>query len=552
VHFPELLDSSKTDTKSKATTSSDATASTPSVSSSSSSSSTSPAAAASPKSGSKRKSIDEGNTDDKSPSSTEKETTDEEFATIVEDAVKSLTSHVTLPGAQFRQNKEFKQMQGEIVSGPGGDRMLTFVERNRSLLNTMLRQNLSQNVSLLETSFRALIEVPTCRRYLHFDVKRNFFKKKMKRLRSEAGRMSGPLRLEVNREHVLEDSFHSFRGLNKDQLRQKLSVTFRSGGLEEEGMDAGGLTREWYTTLMRQIFDPNYGLFKTAGDGSTFQPNPQSNFVNEQDREFFKFFGQVVGKALVDGHLLDAHFTRSFYKHLLGLPVALQDLEGIDPDYFKNLLQLLKYPLDMLGLELTFTADEDKYGSLVSIPLFEKGSLVKVTDENKEAYVRLIAHHRMTTCIKRQIEAFLEGFHALVPPEYVSIFDAQELELFISGLPDIDLDDLRAHTDYQGYKASDTYINEFWRILKSFTDEEKALFLQFVTGTSKVPLDGFKALIGADGPKKFNISKESGALLPTAHTCFNQLVLPQFPTSEELRKKLLIAIKEGSEGFGFA
>lgn len=85
-----------------------------------------------------------------------------------------------------------------------------------------------------------------------------------------------------------------------------------------------------------------------------------------------------------------------------------------------------------------------------------------------------------------QIDSFLEGFHEMIPPELISIFDAQELELIISGLPDIDLDDLRAHTDYQGYKSTDPVINYFWSALRSFSKEEKALFLQFVTGTSKV------------------------------------------------------------------
>ena len=85
-----------------------------------------------------------------------------------------------------------------------------------------------------------------------------------------------------------------------------------------------------------------------------------------------------------------------------------------------------------------------------------------------------------------QIDSFLEGFHELVPPELISIFDAQELELLISGLPDIDLDDLRAHTDYHSYKPTDPEIGHFWNVLKSFSKQEKALFLQFVTGTSKV------------------------------------------------------------------
>ena len=207
----------------------------------------------------------------------------------------------------------------------------------------------------------------------------------------------------------------------------------------------------------------------------------------------------------------------------------------------------------MLGLDLTFSAETNVFGENKVVDLIPGGQDIDVTDENKIEYIRLLAHHRMTTSIRTQIDAFLEGFHELVPPELVSIFDAQELELLISGLPDIDLDDLRGHTDYHGYKASDPSINWFWNILRSFSKEEKALFLQFVTGTSKVPLDGFKALQGAEGIKRFNIHKAYGEdKLPSAHTCFNQLDLPEYPSEEVMKEKLLVSIKEGSEGFGFA
>jgi E3 ubiquitin-protein ligase HUWE1 len=209
--------------------------------------------------------------------------------------------------------------------------------------------------------------------------------------------------------------------------------------------------------------------------------------------------------------------------------------------------------LDVLGLELTFSAELNQFGTTTTRDLIPGGQNIQVTDANKEEYVRLVAHHRMTVAIKSQIDYFLQGFHDLVPAEKVSIFDAQELELFISGLPEIDLEDLRAYTEYVNYKATDVQITYFWRVLKQFTQQEKALFLQFVTGTSKVPLEGFKALYGADGPKRFNINKAYGThLLPAAHTCFNQLDLPEYDSEEKLKEKLLIAIREGSEGFGFA
>ncbi len=158
----------------------------------------------------------------------------------------------------------------------------------------------------------------------------------------------------------------------------------------------------------------------------------------------------------------------------------------------------------------------------------------------------------MLFCFSK-IDAFLEGFYTLIPPELISIFDPHQLELLICGLPDIDIDDLRAHTMYQGYKLSDPPITHLWSVLRTFSKEEKALFLQFVTGTSKVPLEGFRALQGNGETKPFNIHKAyDKELLPTAHTCFNQLDLPEYDTENDMRKKLLIAIHEGSEGFAFA
>lgn len=117
-----------------------------------------------------------------------------------------------------------------------------------------------------------------------------------------------------------------------------------------------------------------------------------------------------------------------------------------------------------------------------------------------------------------------------------------------------DLEDLRANTEYQGYSPNDLVISRFWHVLRGFSQEERALFLQFVTGTAKVPLDGFKALQGSDGIKRFNIHKAENCrhLLPTAHTCFNQLDLPDYTSEEILREKLLLAIREGAQGFGFA
>ena len=138
-------------------------------------------------------------------------------------------------------------------------------------------------------------------------------------------------------------------------------------------------------------------------------------------------------------------------------------------------------------------------------------------------------------------------------PDYINIFNEQELELLISGLPDIDIDDLKRNTEYVGYTATSPVITNFWRAVESFSREELANLVQFCTGTAKVPLEGFVALEGMNGPQKFQIHKAYGDpdRLATAHTCFNQLDLPEYPSYEQMVEKLKMAFMEANQGFGF-
>ncbi|TYH65157.1 hypothetical protein ES332_D06G037000v1 [Gossypium tomentosum] len=419
-----------------------------------------------------------------------------------------------------------------------------FSEKHRKLLNAFIRQN----PGLLDKSFSLLLKVP---RFVDFDNKRAHFRSKIKH---QHDHHHSPLRISVRRAYILEDSYNQLRMRSTQDLKGRLTVHFQG----EEGIDAGGLTREWYQLLSRVIFDKGALLFTTVGNESTFQPNPNSVYQTEH-LSYFKFVGRVVGKALFDGQLLDVHFTRSFYKHILGVKVTYHDIEAIDPDYFKNLKWMLENDMsDVLDLTFSIDADEEKLilyerTQVTDYELIPGGQNIKVTEENKHQYVDLVAEHRLTTAIRPQINAFLEGFNELIPRELITIFNDKELELLISGLPDIDLDDMRANTEYSGYSAASPVIQWFWDVVQGFSKEDKARLLQFVTGTSKVPLEGFSALQGISGSQKFQIHKAYGSPdhLPSAHTCFNQLDLPEYPSKEHLEERLLLAIHEGSEGFGF-
>ncbi|OLY81926.1 E3 ubiquitin-protein ligase TOM1-like [Smittium mucronatum] len=422
---------------------------------------------------------------------------------------------------------------------------VNFTDGHKKILNSLVRDT----PGLLSGSFSLLVHNP---RVLDFDNKRSYVYQELSRIISNSSRSFGrPLNLNVRRQYVFEDSFHQFAGKSGKEIRGgKLNVKFH----DEEGVDVGGVTREWFQVLSRQMFNPDYALFlPSASDRITYQPNPQS-WANPDHLLYFKFVGRVIGKAICDQRLMDAYFTRSFYKHILGKPVDYKDLEALDPEYFKSLQWILENDITDIVYE-TFSVEVDDFGQHRIVELIPNGSTIQVNEENKAEYVRLVAEQRLSLAIKDQIQAFLNGFHELVPKDLIQIMNEQEIELLISGMPDIDVDDWRNNTEYNGgYSPSSPQIIWFWRTVRSFDQEERAKLLQFVTGTSKVPLEGFSKLQGSGGIQKFQIHRDfsSTARLPSAHTCFNQLDLPLYDSYEILRSQLLLAVNECNTGFGFS
>jgi len=207
-----------------------------------------------------------------------------------------------------------------------------------------------------------------------------------------------------------------------------------------------------------------------------------------------------------------------------------------------------------MGYDMFFSTEIQEFGVTEVRDLIPDGRNVLVTDVNKADYIRLVCQERMTGAIRKQLAAFLEGFYDIIPRRLIAIFNEQELELLLSGLPDINIDDLKANTEYHKYSVTSLQIVWFWRALRSFDQTDRAKFLQFVTGSSKVPLQGFGTLEGMNGAQKFQIHRDDRSTdrLPAAHTCFNQLDLPAYETYDKLRTYLLKAIQECSEGFGFA
>ena len=273
-----------------------------------------------------------------------------------------------------------------------------FTEEHRKILNELVRQN----PKLMSGTFSLLVKNP---KVLEFDNKRNYFTRRLHSRGADVRRPHPPLTLSVRRDNVFLDSFRSLYFKTAEELKYgKLSVRFHG----EEGVDAGGVTREWFQVLARGMFNPNYALFvPVAADRTTFHPNRLSG-VNEEHLMFFKFIGRIIGKALYEGRVLDCHFSRAVYKCILGRNVSIKDMETLDLDYYKSLLWMLENDITDIITE-TFSVETNDFGETQVIDLIENGRNIPVTQENKEEYVQRVVDHRLVRSVREQLDNFLKG-----------------------------------------------------------------------------------------------------------------------------------------------
>ncbi|KAI9223618.1 hypothetical protein BC828DRAFT_402976 [Blastocladiella britannica] len=357
--------------------------------------------------------------------------------------------------------------------------------------------------------------------------------------------LQGQCTLKVSRSAIFEDAYNEIMRLPVADLKKKLIIKFD----KEDGLDYGGLSREFFFLLSHEMFNPFYCLFEySAHDNYTLQVNPNSG-VNPEHLNYFKFIGRIVGLAIFHRRFLDAFFVVAFYKNILKKKVSLADMESIDADFHRSLVWMIDNDITDV-LDLTMSTEDSRFGEVVIVDLIPGGRDIPVTETNKREYVDRITEWRIAKRVEEQSLAFRSGLFEFVPEDLITVFDERELELLIGGLAEIDMDDWKKNTDYRGFSESDEVVGWFWKCVGAWDNEKRARFLQFATGTSRIPVNGFKDLQGSDGPRRFCIEKagEDGAL-PKAHTCFNRIDLPPYKSYETLVSKLSLAVEE-TMGFG--
>ncbi|KAL7047920.1 hypothetical protein ACKWTF_003149 [Chironomus riparius] len=328
----------------------------------------------------------------------------------------------------------------------------------------------------------------------------------------------------VHRDRIVEDGYRQLAALPPRALKGIIRVRFiNSQGLDEAGIDQDGVFKEFLEETIKRVFDPSLNLFKTTAENRLY-PSPTS-YLQENHLQLFEFVGKMLGKMVYEGILVDVPFASFFLSLVLGqtqqaLYSCIDELSSLDNELYRNLSFIKHYEGDVSDLGLTFSVDEDIMGKVVTHELFPSGRLTAVTNENRINYIHSMAFFRMHTQISEQSTAFIRGFRSIINPEWLALFSTNELQRLISGdTSPLDLKDLRKHTQYfGGYHDSHRLINWLWDILaKDFTEEERRLFLKFVTSCSRPPLLGFSHMEPQFSIRCVEVSEEedTGKILKT-------------------------------------
>ncbi|KAJ3584519.1 hypothetical protein NHX12_015014 [Muraenolepis orangiensis] len=303
---------------------------------------------------------------------------------------------------------------------------------------------------------------------------------------------------------------------NPADLKKQLYVEFEG----EQGVDEGGVSKEFFQLVVEEIFNPDIGMFRYDENTKLFWFNPWS-FENDGQ---YTLIGIVLGLAIYNNCILDVHFPMVVYRKLMGKKGTFRDLADSNPVLFQSLTELLQYEGSVEeDMMITFQiAQTDLFGNPLTHDLRENGDKIPVTNDNRKEFVAQYSEYVLNKSVEKQFKAFRRGFHM-----------------------NLDFLALEETTEYDGgYNRECRIIKEFWETLHSFGDDQKRLFLQFTTGTDRAPVGGLgklKMIIAKNGPDTER--------LPTSHTCFNVLLLPEYNTKDKLRERLLKAITY-AKGFG--
>ncbi|NXQ17481.1 HERC4 ligase, partial [Peucedramus taeniatus] len=344
--------------------------------------------------------------------------------------------------------------------------------------------------------------------------------------------------LMVRRDNIVGDAVEVLRKTKNVDYKKPLKVIF----VGEEAVDAGGVRKEFFLLIMRELLDPKYGMFRYYEESRLIWFSDKTF----EDSDLFHLIGVVCGLAIYNFTIVDLHFPLALYKKLLNKKPSLDDLKELMPDVGRGMQQLLDYPEDDIeeAFCLNFTITVENFGTTEIKELVPKGADIPVVKQNRQDFVDAYVDYIFNRSVDSLYSAFHEGFHKVCGGKVLQLFQPSELQAMVIGNTNYDWKELEKNTEYKGeYWADHPTIKIFWEVFHELSLEKKKQFLLFLTGSDRIPILGMKCL-------KLVIQPTGGGedYLPVAHTCFNLLDLPKYTDKGTLKSKLIQAI-DHYEGF---
>ncbi|CEG45711.1 hect e3 ubiquitin [Plasmopara halstedii] len=357
------------------------------------------------------------------------------------------------------------------------------------------------------------------------------------------------LKLSIHRDYMFEESMEHLACIEEKYIRSAMRIKF----LEENGVDAGGLHREWFMILTELFMDPKTGLFQmTHGEDCAYFLNSNSRYDNGQEHLIYLYgAGRLLGRALLEGTVLNFHLCVPLLKLILGTPLSMDDVKYFDSDVYKSMMWILENE-NVETLDLDFSVMERQGFGLITVDLIPNGHNIVVTDSNKKEFLELKFQHLLLRSVADQLYVFLQGIYEVIPQQLLMLFDYEELDYLMCGSPEIDVKDWERNTIVAESMARSPTLGWFWEIVQEMPNEYRRRLLQFTTGCSRVPLVGFQGLTSYDGKVcRFTIRGIIGAPdeFIRSYACFNRLDLPLGISQMEL-KQMIYAVLD-TEQYGF-
>ncbi|XAR65735.1 Ubiquitin--protein ligase [Bertholletia excelsa] len=349
----------------------------------------------------------------------------------------------------------------------------------------------------------------------------------------------------IDRSQLLAESFEYIAHAEPSALKNGLFMEFKN-----EEATGPGVLREWFFLVCQAIFDPQNALFAACPkDRRRFYPNPASK-VDPLHLKYFTFSGRVIALALMHKVQVGIVFDRVFFLQLAGKHVALEDIRDADPCMYNGCKKILEMDAEMVDsdyLGLTFVEEVEELGSRKIVELCPGGKSIAVNSRNRVEYVDRLIQYRFVTSITEQVAHFARGFADILCKSNLQKFFFQSLELedldwMLHGSESaISVEDWKAHTEYNGYKETDSQIQWFWKIVEGMSKEQRKVLLFFWTSIKYLPVEGFRGLASRLYIYK---SPETHDRLPSSHTCFYRLCFPPYPSMTIMQDRLGIITQE--------